>query len=974
MKAAIPLFSLSLAIFGFASLSARTPAVDSHAISFGRDIQPILSQHCYKCHGPDAAKAAAGLRLDSFAGATSQLGNGAGIVPGKPDASLIIQKVSNPNPNLRMPPPDSGVQALTAEQIDKLRTWISAGARYERHWSFVAPVMPAIPKVSNPAWAKNLVDRFVLAKLDEEGLKPEPEADKETLAMRASQTLTGLPPTTAELKAFEQDQRPGAYERYVDRLLASPAYGEHEARYWLDAVRYGDTHGLQLDNERAIYPYRDWVIGAFNEDLPFDKFVKWQVAGDLLPHPDTEQLIATGYVRMNLTSNEGGAIPEEFLARNTFDRVDTTSTALLGLTIGCAKCHDHKFDPIKQADYYGLYAYFDSTKDDPLDGNLTLPPPYIRASTKGQEAQMAAMDAQLNGWRNDVDPAVASTWLSQNHQSPPSSRDWQESPIYSSKTFDEAFDKAEPGEPGQPAATWKPFKFEPGKDAANLIGKDNSSIYVRGTIRVEKDRTIHLSVSSDDAVRLWLNGKLIHSHKINRGLSDAPDDVKADFRAGDNELIAKVINGAGPDGLNIRLVDANETRIDKALAAYKKAPTDAGTILELRSTYLEVGPNSANSSAYRRLLKKRTDFEAAIPMTLIAKEMDTPRPTFILKRGLYDQKGDAVERHIPAVLGKLPNGAPNNRLGLADWLTDPANPLVARVFVNRLWQQHFGTGIVKTVEDLGTQGEWPLNQPLLDYLAVSFVKNGWSVKKLNRLIVTSAAFRQGSQISSAKLAKDPENRFISRGPRFRLDAEVIRDKALAAGGLLVQRIGGHGFKPYQPDGLWEGSSDPASGTHIYVQDHGKEIYRRSLYMFWKRTSPPPVMVTFDAPLRDTCIVRRSVTNTPLQALALLNEPGLLEASRTMAARVIDSAKTEPLRLRSAYEIAMGHEPNSNETAILLKSLNRYENEYRSDETAAKKLLNVGEAPQSKTIDPAEQAAWMVVCSTIMNTNEFLTQH
>ena len=588
MKPAHFLLALSTSVFGYACISA-SPAPHAPAkIVFGRDVRPILSQHCFKCHGPDVQSAAAGLRLDSFEGATAKLGDGAAIVPGNPGASMLIQKVSNPNPDMRMPPPGAGVPALTPDQVETLKVWISSGAKYEKHWSFVAPKMPPIPAVSDSKWARNLIDRFVLENLDQAGLKPEPEADRDTLAMRASQTLTGLAPTPAELAAFRKDQKPGAYERYVDRLLASPAYGEHEARYWLDAVRYGDTHGLQLDDERSIYPYRDWVIKAFNEDLPFDKFVKWQVAGDLLPKPDTEQLIATGYVRMNLTSNEGGAIPEEFLARNTFDRVDTTSTALLGLTIGCAKCHNHKFDPIKQADYYGLYAYFDSTQDDPLDGNIALPPPYTRASTKEQESSLAELDVKLNGWRNAVDPAAATAWFEQNRVPPPASRNWQETPVYSSASFDQAFDKPEPGEPGQPAAVWKPLKFELGRDQAGLIGKDNSSIYVKGTLTLGKARSMTLRISSDDGVRVWLNGKLIHSHKITRALADPYDVVKADFREGDNELIAKLINGGGPDGLNIRVGDANDELIDKALSDFHKAPKDPAAILQLRNTFLGI--------------------------------------------------------------------------------------------------------------------------------------------------------------------------------------------------------------------------------------------------------------------------------------------------------------------------------------------------------------------------------------------------
>ncbi len=974
MKPSTPLFSLSLAIFGYAGVASQGAPPKAQEVSFGRDVRPILSEHCYKCHGPDVGTAAAGLRFDSFAHATAKLaGGGAAIVPGDPKASRMLDRVSEADPDMRMPPSDAGVSALTPAQIATLRAWIAQGAKYERHWSLVPPQMPKIPAVSDSKWAKNLVDRFVLERLDEAGLKPEPEADRDTLALRAAQTLTGLPPTPAELERFRADKGPGAYERYVDRLMAKPEYGEHEARYWLDAVRYGDTHGLQLDNERSVYPYRDWVVRSFNDDLPFDRFVRWQLAGDLLPHPTTEQLVATGYVRMNLTSNEGGAIAEEFLARNTFDRVDTTATVFLGMTVGCAKCHDHKYDPIKQADYYGLYAYFNSTQDEPLDGNVALPPPFVRATSREQEGRLQAIGAKLSELTLAVDPARAAAWFAQNRQPVPATRDWAISPVYTAPNFDRAFDEAQPGEPGAGAAPWKPFEFELGKDFPGIIGKDNAFVYVRGTVTLPAARSLTLLVSSDDAVKLWLNGKPIHAHKIGRGLASGSDVVKADFKAGDNELIAKVVNGGEPDGLNLRFARPDDARIDQALASYRAKPQDPRVQTELRELFLLTGPDSADA-AYRKLSQEKVDVVESAPMSLIARERAEPRPTFILKRGEYDQPGERVARHVPPAFGVLRKDLPNDRLGLATWMTEPSNPLVARVFVNRLWQQHFGVGIVKTVDDFGNQGEWPTDQPLLDYLAVSFVENGWSVKRLNRLIVTSAAFRQGSRIAPAKLAKDPENRLISRGPRFRLDAEVIRDKALDAGGLLVRKVGGHGVKPYQPDGLWENSSDPASGTHVYVRDHGMDLYRRSLYLFWKRTSPPPVMVTLDAPLRDICIVRRSSTDTPLQALAILNEPAFLEASRTMAARVLRTPGNDERRLGRLFDLTLGRAPRPAETKLLLAALARYRGTYGANVPAARRLLKVGDAPQEKAIPAPEQAAWMIVGSSLMNTDEFVTQH
>lgn len=975
MKPSTPLFISSLALFGYATLANSETPRRAPQVSYGRDVRPILSEHCFKCHGPDVGTAAAGLRLDSFANATKKMGDTAAIVPGNPKASRLLIRVSEHEPEMRMPPKDAGVSALTPAQIEILRTWIAQGARYEKHWSFVPPTMPKAPVVRDTKWPRNLVDRFVLSKLEEERLKPEPEADKDTLALRAAQTLTGLPPTSAELEWFRKDTLPNAYERYVDRLMAKPEYGEHQARYWLDAVRYGDTHGLQLDNERGIFPYRDWVIQAFNEDLPFDRFVQWQLAGDMLPNPTAEQLVATGFVRMNLTTNEGGAIAEEFLARNTFDRVDTTSTVMLGLTVGCAKCHDHKYDPIKQSDYYGLYAYFNSTQDDPLDGNIELPPPVTRAYSREQEKRLQVIAAEQSRLKLAIDPARAATWFAENRQPVPATRDWQISPVYQSASFDKAFEEARPGEPGAAGdVAWKPFAFELNKEAPGIVAKDAAFVYVRGTVSLPAARSLAFRVFSDDAVKVWLNGKLVHSNKINRGVATGFDVVRADFRAGENELVFKIVNGAGPDGMKLQFAEADAERIDRALADVKAKPNDPAIRAELQDLFMTSGPDEPAGLAYRKLGQERQKLMASAPMTLIAREMPKPRPTFILKRGEYNQPGDPVQRHIPPVLGTLKKNLPNNRLGLATWMTDPANPLVARVFVNRLWQQHFGTGLVKTVDDFGNQGEWPTNQPLLDYLAVSFVKNDWSMKKLNRLIVTSAAFRQSSRITPAKLAKDPENRLISRGARFRLDAEVIRDKALEAGGLLVRKLGGRGVKPYQPDGIWESSSDPASGTHFYVRDRNQEIYRRSVYMFWKRTSPPPVMVTLDAPLRDTCIVRRSTTDTPLQALALLNETAFLEASRTMAARVLSERGNDDTRMNRLFDLTLGRAPSDYERSIFRASLQRYRQRFLKNAASAERLLKQGDAPQNKSIAAPENAAWMVVCSSLMNTDEFVTQH
>jgi hypothetical protein len=946
MKARLIFFVSSLSVLGSAFLPQRKE------VDFNRDVKPILSEHCFKCHGPDAAVLAAGLRLDQRDSATKRA-----ITPGKAHESLLIARVSQKDPDLRMPPKDSGVEPLSPSQIETLERWIEGGAKYDVHWSFVPPQRPVIPPVSDYRWAKNPIDRFVLARLDRAGLKPEPEADRTTLMRRATLTLTGLPPTPEEVEMFMRDDRPDAYERLVDRLLASPRYGEHQARYWLDAVRYGDTHGLHLDNERSIYPYRDWVVHAFNEDLPFDKFTLWQLAGDLLPNPTTEQLVATGYVRMNPTTSEGGAIEAEFQAKNTFDRVDTTSTVFLGLTVACARCHDHKYDPIRQKDYYRLFAFLNSTAESPLDGNEFRPAPVMAVPSEEQAQKMASLDAKIAQLEASVQKTDALRWLMLARQSPLVADHWQVSHIFPAESFDQAFDN----EPE--IKEWKDAMVEVRKPATGLVAKDNAAVYVRAKIHADTARRADIRVSSDDGVKVWLNGKLVHSNKVLRGLTGA-DPVRLDLQPGDNEIRIKIVNGAGGDGL---LLESGNPRVEQAFQSMRqgKLPT-----IDLKRLYLTDGPSSPASMSYQEALKAKTDLDAQIPYTLIAKELAKPRPAYILRRGEYSLPTTKVDRGIPTALGSLPPDAPKNRLGLARWLVDDANPLTARVLANRIWQQHFGVGIVKTSEDFGSQGEFPVNKPLLDYLAVTLRDQGWSLKKLNRLIVTSAAFRQRATISADKLEQDPENRLISRGPRFRLDAEVIRDQALAAGGLLVEQPGGKGFKPYQPDGLWEAIAFSDSTTARYMRDKGPGIYRRSLYLFWKRTSPHPVMLSFDAPMREMCTVRRSRTNTPLQALVTLNEPAFVEAARAMAERVALS----PNPWRSAFELALGRPPKPEEVSVMTKALERYRQTYLSHPEDAAKLLSVGDSARNTKIDPSEHAAWTMVCSTLMNTDEFLTQH
>jgi hypothetical protein len=953
--------------------TARAPhgGKQERRIDFNRDVRPILSRHCWPCHGNDkeALQLTGNLRLDTFEGATSDRYGRKAVFPGHPEKSMMLARISAEE-GVRMPPKSSGIEPLTAEQRETLRLWIEQGAVYRGHWAFEPPKMPALPSVENAKWARNPIDRFILSRLEKEDLGPEKEADRTTLIRRVTLALTGLPPTPAEVQAFLSDRRPDAYERLIDRLLSNPRYGENQARYWLDAVRYADTHGLHIDNERAIFPYRDWVVRAYNADLPFDKFATWQLAGDLLPHPDLDQMIATGYVRMNPTTAEGGVIEAEVLANNTFDRVDTTATIFMGLTMGCAKCHDHKYDPLTIKDYYRMYAFFNSTQDPALDGNLRLHQPVMKAPTPDQQAGLAKLRKEMDTLVSQVDLEGARSWLASHVAAPPAVGSWEISGPYAAESFDRAYDQDfGPEQPGKSSpAGWKSVEIKDGVAKAALVNKDNAAAYIRTSITAAADSTFTLRLGSDDAIKVWLNGRSVHANKVLRALAPNQDSLELRLAAGKNDLLVKVVNAGGGDGLFFSISDERSKRLNAA----KELLAKGERVSEALSAYLELGPDSALATSYRKALAAYRKLDEEIPFTYIAKELPRPRPTYVLKRGSYATPGEQVDRNVPEVFGGWKPGRPRNRLGFAQWLFDPGNPLTARVYVNRVWQQHFGSGLVRSPEDFGSRGEWPSHPELLDYLAVRFVKEGWSLKRLHRLILTSAAYRQSSGASRAKRAKDPLNTLLSRGPRFRLDAEVLRDQALYLSGLLVERPGGRGDKPYQPPGLWEAIAYPISDTARYVQDQGEALYRRSIYLFWKRTSPPPAMLIFDAPMREACVVQRSRTNTPTQALVSLNETGFVEAARKFAERVLMTKKGDAARLNYAFRLALARSPRAEESAILLDLKADRHVHYRSNVEAATKLLRSGESKWNEGLDPAELAAWTLVCNALLNLDETMT--
>ncbi|HEV7866047.1 MAG TPA: PSD1 and planctomycete cytochrome C domain-containing protein [Chthoniobacteraceae bacterium] len=784
-----------------------TAAAAGAEISFNRDIRPILSDNCFSCHGPDKPARKGDRRLDTPDGATAEVDGVRAIVPGDVAHSELVARITSTDRDEVMPPPKSEKQ-LKPEQIALLKQWIAEGARYESHWAFIPATRPPLPQPADRA-PGNPIDAFIQARLSRDGLTLATEASRTTLIRRVTYDLTGLPPQPAEIDAFLADDSPQAYERLVDRLLASPRYGEKMAVHWLDLSRYADTHGFHLDAGREMWRWRDWVIDAFNRNQRYDEFVVWQLAGDLLPNATIEQKLATGFVRNNMVNFEGGAIAEEYLAAYVKDRVATTATAFLGLTVACAECHDHKFDPITQREYYQFYAYFNAVPEKGLDGSKGNAAPVLELPSPEQTQRIADLQKQL----------------------------------------------------------------------------------------ARVDQQVAIATAEQQAVD----------------------------------------SGGEPWTL-------------------PKALTEPAA----------------------RLRKEVETAKAQVPNVMVMAQMAQPRTTHLLLRGQYNQPGESVTPGTPASLLPLAADAPPNRLGLARWLVDPQNPLTARVTVNRFWKNLLGTGIVKTLNDFGSQAEWPSHPELLDWLATEFVESGWDVKRLVRLIVTSDTYRQDARMTRELRERDPENRLYARGPRFRLSGEEIRDTALAVSGLLNQRIGGASVSPYQPEGIWEELSSRGDSkqwtAQFYEQSHGPDLYRRSMYTFWKRTCPPPQLQTFDAPDRETCVVSRERTNTPLQALVLLNDPTYVEAARLLAERMITEGGATPVeRVRFAFRLTTARLPSEAEVSALLDLFEKQRSRYAPQPAEAAKLLSQGEHPRNAALDPAELAAWTLVASTLLNLDETVTK-
>ena len=1005
-------------------------------VEFNRDIRPILSDKCLACHGADAKHVEAGLRLDRADSATSKLESGKqAIVPGRPDESEMLRRIRlNADDELRMPPTRSHKQ-LSPTELQALERWIEQGAEYKKHWAFETPTRPNLPK-SPIAWGHNAIDAFVLAKLTSAGLAPSHPASRETLIRRASLDLTGLPPTLAEVDAFVSDPSSAdvAFEKVVNRLLDSPRYAERMTMWWLDGARYADSNGFQSDDQRFMHGWRDWVLNAFHTNMPFDQFTIEQLAGDLLPNATLSQKIATGFNRNNRQNSEGGLIAEEWRIEGVIDRVEATSAVWMALTMGCARCHDHKYDPISQKEMYQFFSYFNNVPESGVAsaGNTA---PLVSTPSNQDAAKLAELNQAI---RSAEESAKAS-----ENEIAPAAEAW-------AVRFGQKLQER--------TNTWRVLNGELSGRGSKLTAKEDGTIQVTGktpatdvyslTYQAKQTTKItaiqleaipHASLAANGFGRKG-NGNTVlgefEAELLPVSAPESPVPVKVSRAFADysqaNWNIASSIDGNASTGWALDGLDPTKQITRHAVFVLSEAVSlDIGSKLVVRlkqealsnhnlgifrlsvtddteisdsilsplpeplvaaiSTPAQQRTSSQNDAivAYYKTLpespvakaiaavesakKAKTDFEKSIPTVMVMQETPQPRDCYVLVRGQYDKPGEKVSASLPSALPPMPEGAPNNRLGVAKWLVAPTHPLTSRVQVNRFWEMIFGVGIVKSSENFGMQSQYPSHPELLDWLATEYVRLGWDTKAILKTILMSATYRQSSMVTPESLARDPENRLLSHGPRFRLQAELVRDNALAISGLLVEKVGGPPVRPYQPEGIWD-EINVYGNLRNYKHDKNEGLYRRSMYTIWKRTSAPPNMLMFDMPGRELCVVRRSRTNTPLQALSLLNEITYVEAARALAERMLTEAGTSPReRIRFAFQLATARQPTEREMQSLSSGLDRRLAAFQADPESAKKLLHVGEKKISSEIDSTELAAYTITASVILNLDETVTK-
>jgi hypothetical protein len=1042
------------------ALAARgSQAAADPVVGYNRDIRPILVENCFSCHGADSGSRKADLRLDRRDDAI-EFG---AIVPGDPDSSPLLDRVCSDDPEEVMPPPETK-KTLTAEQKQLLTAWIAAGAPYEPHWSFISPTKPEPPAVAAESWVRNPIDRFILARLEAESLAPAPEADRRTLARRAALDVTGLPPEPAAVEAFVADLRPDAYERYLDGLFAAPAWGEHRSRHWLDYARYADTHGIHFDNEREMWTFRQWVIEAFNDNMPFDQFTELQLAGDLVelgpdadPDAVLEARIGSGFNRCNMTTNEGGIIDDEYVVLYARDRTETTATVWLGLTAGCAVCHDHKFDPISIKDFYALSAFFNNTSQPVRDGNIKDTPPIVPVPRVEDRPRLAKLEQALpaakravverrEGAKPAFEAFVAAATLESVRSSLPADTPLVSLPLAEGEGATTTLSLLGK-ESGLPLAATTSWQAGPaGKPAVTLDGKAAETAAAGD---FEHDQPLTLScwlrppandsayavvARMDEAAQhrgwdLWVQGRRVGMHMVHAWPDDAfkvvaeaqlpadawthvtltydgsgkaegvqvfydgkPQKTKIENNKFKRHTIKTTVPltvgsrtpGCGAHGIGL----ADLTILGRALSAAEvNGITQAATLAEIVKLPPAERAAAADGlydwwlgtadDAFIAATKTAAKIEAKIAaikargtIAHVMHEKEGMATAHILDRGEYDRRKEEVIAATPEALIPFPDHLPRNRLGLAKWLLLPEHPLTARVTVNRFWQEVFGAGLVRTTGDFGITGELPSHPHLLDWLAVDFREHNWDVKRLFRLILTSAAYRQAAVTTPEKIVADRDNRLLSRGPRFRMDAEMIRDQALATSGLLVAKIGGPSVKPYQPEGVWEAVAMPESNTKKYVPGTGQDLYRRSMYWFWKRSAPPASLDVMNAPSREICTVKRERTNTPLQALVTLNDPQFVEAARALADLALEQPGDDPARLDFVARRLLTRPLESDERQIVTASLDDLAAHYAAHPDDARLLLTVGES-KHRTADVSRLAAWTMLVNQLMNLDEVL---